>query len=80
MRTHEQFRAKFPRLDSLTAIASSAATYSQEQVLRVRPEVAVFSMGQGPSTEQVEQLQRAGIEVVFIDFCAPASRTPTPAC
>ncbi len=68
VRTHEQFRAKYPRLDSLTAIASSAATYSQEQVLRVRPEVAVFSMGQGPSTEQVEQLKRAGIEVVFIDF------------
>ncbi|WP_337172874.1 ABC transporter substrate-binding protein [Gemmatimonas aurantiaca] len=68
VRTHEQFRAKFPRLDSLTQIASSAATYSQEQVLRVRPDVAVFSLGQGPSADQIEQLQRVGIAVVFIDF------------
>lgn len=66
--TWEQYRETFPRLESLPRVASSAATFSLEQALAVRPDVAVFSLNQGPSDAQIDQLSRAGIPVVFVDF------------
>jgi iron complex transport system substrate-binding protein len=66
--TYRQLAARFPRLASLPQVASSAAAFSLEQAIAVRPDVAVFTLGLGPSDEQVAQLERAGIAVVFIDF------------
>lgn len=66
--TYQQFVAKFPSLPSKPQVASSAGAFSLEQALAVNPDVAVFSLGAGPSDEQVAQLERAGIAVVFIDF------------
>jgi iron complex transport system substrate-binding protein len=66
--TYDKFVEKFPRVTSLAQVASSAATFSLEQAIAVNPDVAVFTLGQGPSDEQVGQLERAGISVVFIDF------------
>jgi iron complex transport system substrate-binding protein len=65
---YQRYRAKFPRLDTLPQVASSASTFSLEQALAVKPDVAVFSLNQGPSDEQVRQFAAAGIPVVFIDF------------
>ncbi len=66
--TYARYRAKYPALPTLARVASSAGDFSLEQALAARPDVAIFSLGQGPSTEQTRQLERAGIRVVFIDF------------
>lgn len=66
--TYAQYKAKFPRLDTLPTIASSAGSFALEPVLAIKPDVAVFSLNQGPSDEQIRQLAAAGIPVVFIDF------------
>lgn len=66
--TYERYRAKYPRIETLTQVASSAATFSLEQALAVKPDVAVFSLNQGPSDEQLRRFDAAGIPVVFIDF------------
>lgn len=66
--TYDKFRQKFPRIDQVPQVASSAGTFSLEQVLAVKPEVAVFSLGPGPSDADVQQCEAAGIKVVFIDF------------
>ncbi len=63
-----ELRSGFPSLASLPVIPSSAAPFSVERVLSVRPDVAVFSLGRGPTDAELGQLQRAGVPVVFIDF------------
>lgn len=67
-RMYEQYRARFPRLDNLARVPSSANEFSMERTLAVKPDVAVFTLGRGPSAEQVQQLRKVGIPVVFIDF------------
>ena len=66
--THERYVARFPRLSELGRVSSSAASFSIEQTLAVDPTVAVFSLGRGPTDAQVEQLERAGVVTVFLDF------------
>lgn len=66
--TYAQFVEKFPALRSVPQIASSAGSFNVESVLSAAPDVAVVSLGSGPSEAQVAQLERAGIQVVFIDF------------
>ncbi len=67
-RTWAAYRTRFPRLDSLPRTPSSAGAFSVEQALAVRPDVAVLSLGRGPTPEQLAQLDAAGVPVVFIDF------------
>lgn len=67
-KTYEQFRAKFPNIEKVPLVASSAATFSLERVLAVKPDVAVLSLGRGPSDEELRACEAAGIKVVFIDF------------
>lgn len=67
-RTFQKYRAAFPRIDSVAQIPSSAGSFSLEKVIAVRPDVAVFTLGLGPSDEQVKQMEAAGIKVLFIDF------------
>lgn len=66
--TYQKFVAKYPKLPSIPQVSSSAGTFSMEQALAVNPDVAIFSLGQGPTDDQVRQFERAGIAVVFIDF------------
>lgn len=65
---YEQMVGKFPALPSLRQVASSAGQFDLESVLDAAPDVAVISLGSGPTDAQVAQLQSAGIPVVFIDF------------
>jgi iron complex transport system substrate-binding protein len=62
------FVEKFPALATLPKTPSSAATFDVEAVLAAAPKVAVVSLGPGPSDDQVAQLERAGVQVAFIDF------------
>lgn len=67
-KTYEAWRAKFPRIESLAQVPSSAATFSLERTIAVKPDVAVLSLGQAPSADDLKVLAAAGIPVVFIDF------------
>lgn len=66
--TYAQFVEKFPALRAVPQVASSAGAFNLEAVLSAAPDVAVVSLGSGPSEAQVEKLGAAGIPVVFIDF------------
>ncbi len=66
--TYEQYRRRFPRIATIPRIASSAERFSLEQVLAIKPDVAVFTLTRGPSDAQLQQFAAAGIPVVFIDF------------
>lgn len=65
---YANFKARHPALATAPRVASSAGAFSLEQVLDVRPDVAVFSLGRGPTDQQLELIGSAGIPVVFIDF------------
>jgi iron complex transport system substrate-binding protein len=62
------FVEKFPALADLPTTPSSAGDFSVEAVLGAGPEVAVVSLGSGPTEAQVAQLKGAGVETAFIDF------------
>lgn len=66
------FKAKFPQIDQLPTIGTtSEASVSPEKVLALHPDIAIFGIaghGPGVKNELVEQLQQAGVPVVFIDF------------
>lgn len=62
------FVAKFPALATLPKTPSSAADFNVEAVLTAAPQVAVVSLGSGPTDAQVAQLEAAGVTVAFIDF------------
>lgn len=66
--TYEQMLEKYPRLESVPRIPSSAQPFNVEAVLSAAPDVAVVSAGSGPTDAQVAQLESGGIKVVFIDF------------
>jgi iron complex transport system substrate-binding protein len=66
--TYGQLLQKFPALKSVPAVASSAGSFNLEAVLAAAPDVAVVSVGSGPTDAQIAQLKAAGIPVVFIDF------------
>lgn len=62
------FVEKSPALANLPKTPSSAQDFSVEAVLGASPKVAVVSLGQGPTDDQVAQLEAAGVQVAFIDF------------
>lgn len=70
--TYALYREKFPAIDKIPLVGiTSAASFSVEKALSVRPDVAIFSGGHGPSersSEAVRQIEAAGIPVVFVDF------------
>lgn len=71
---YAQYLARFPALAKLPRVGqTSSDTFSVEQALALRPQVAVFSLGggHGPGpmdTELLRHLEAAGVAVVFIDF------------
>lgn len=60
--------SRFAHLADLPTTPSSAAEFSVEAVLAAEPDVAVVSLGPGPTDAQVRQLEAAGVAVAFIDF------------
>lgn len=67
-RTYAAYKAKFPAIEDLAKVASSAGALSVEQVVAARPDLAVFSLGAQPSPEERARIEAAGIPVVVIDF------------
>lgn len=62
------FVEKSPTLATLPKTPSSAGDFDVEAVLAAGPNVAVVSLGSGPTDAQVSQLEAAGVTVAFIDF------------
>lgn len=80
--TYQQYRARFPQIDGIAKIgATSEASVSPEKVLSLRPDLAIFSIsGHGPGRRNplVEQLQKIGVPVLFIDFREHPLRNTIP--
>jgi iron complex transport system substrate-binding protein len=67
-RTYQKFVEKYPALAHVPQVSSSAGTFSLEKALAVKPDVALFTLGLGPSADEVKHLESAGVPVIFIDF------------
>lgn len=65
---YAQYVETFPAIETLKVTASSAGSFSVEQVLAAEPDLAVFSLTSRPSAEQIAQVEAAGIAVAIIDF------------
>ncbi|TCQ89126.1 iron complex transport system substrate-binding protein [Rahnella sp. JUb53] len=70
--TYATYQAKFPQIDKIPLIGNTSAdSISPEKVLTLNPQLAIFGLsghGPGKESELVNQLQKAGVPVVFVDF------------
>ena len=70
--TYGLYRARFPQIDRIPLIGNTSEdSVSPEKVLMLKPDIAVFSLiGHGPGRRNpvVEQLEKSGVPVVFVDF------------
>lgn len=78
--TYAQYKAKFPQIDNIPLIGNTTAdSINPEKVLTLNPDIAIFGLsGHGPGrhSELVNQLEKAGVPVVFVDFrSAPLKNT-----
>ncbi|GAB3127316.1 ABC transporter substrate-binding protein [Novispirillum itersonii] len=73
---------KFPAIKDIPAVGKASATsFSVEQALSLRPDLAILTLaGHGPTPkdeEVIRQLEAAGVTVAFIDFFLdPLVNTP----
>lgn len=69
---YAHYRKKFPDIEKIPVVGSNAATFSAERAIVARPDLAIFAAnGHGPgpqAKELINQLEAAGIPVIFIDF------------
>lgn len=76
------FKAKYPEIDSIPKIGkTSEASVSPEKVLALNPDIAIFGIaGHGPGLRNglVDELRKAGVPVVFIDFRQHPMRNTLP--
>lgn len=66
--TYRQYAEKFPAIEKLALTASSAGTFSVEQVLGAQPDLAIFSLQSQPGADDIARLEAAGVPVAIIDF------------
>ncbi len=67
------YQARFPGIDDIARVGQVApSSFSAEKAIALMPDVAFFGLeGHGPSpkdTAVIEQLERAGVAIVFVDF------------
>lgn len=70
---YDDYVKRFPEIGRIKSIgAMGQETVSTEQIIALRPDLAIFSAGShGPnakSASTIRQLEAAGIPIVFIDF------------
>lgn len=80
---YAQWRQQYPQLDKVARVGrAGAASFSDEQAISQRPQLAILGLGggHGPSQadrEIVARLEAAGVAVVFVDFRHdPLKNTP----
>ncbi|MFT4181148.1 MAG: ABC transporter substrate-binding protein [Rhizobium sp.] len=64
------YRQRFPAIDALPKSTSSAQDMVAEQVIAAKPDLVVLSLYSHPAEQQLLQLAKVGIPVIFIDFVA----------
>lgn len=80
--TYQQYADKFPEINDVLQVGhASADSFSVEQVLALRADVAIFGLeGHGPTARHahiIQQLERAGVAIIFVDFRRkPLENTP----
>lgn len=71
---YADYRRRFPEIDRIPVIGrTSEESVSSEQSVATRPDIAIFGLGgHGPGKQSglVQELHKAGVPVVFIDFRA----------
>ena len=70
---YDQYRKQFPAIDEIPLIGTSGKeTVSIEQIISLKPDLAIFGAGShGPdakSADVIRALEAANIPIVFIDF------------
>lgn len=68
--TYRRYAERFPAIEKIPQVGSSAETFSVEQAIAVRPDIAIISATVGLAPEQVQRLEAAGIKVIYIDFAS----------
>ncbi len=80
--TYAVYKEKFPEIDNIPLIGNTSAdSVSSEKVLTLNPDIAIFGLsghGPGKSSELVDQLEKAGIPVVFVDFRSEPLKNTLP--
>ncbi|NHQ86733.1 ABC transporter substrate-binding protein [Iodobacter sp. HSC-16F04] len=70
--SYEQYRKVYPKLDQITRLGRSSQSFSVEEAIGLKPQLAIFSLrGHGPDASDQATLQRlskAGITVIYVDF------------
>ncbi|WP_347268063.1 ABC transporter substrate-binding protein [Paracoccus sp. (in: a-proteobacteria)] len=75
------YRRKFPDLDHIRSVGAGARGLSAEAIIAIHPDLVVLTlMDQGdPGTELLrQQLEAAGIPVVFVDFFSHPQENSIP--
>lgn len=69
---YAEYRRRFPQIDRIPVIGrTSEDSVSSERSVATKPDIAIFGLGgHGPGRQSslVQELERAGVPVVFIDF------------
>lgn len=80
--TYAAYHAKFPEIDNIPLIGNTTAeSVSAEKVLTLHPDIAIFGLsghGPGRSSELVNQLEKSGVPVVFVDFRSQPLKNTVP--
>ncbi len=70
--SYAQYRKVYPNLDKIARLGRSSQSFSVEEAIRLKPQLAIFSLGgHGPDvndTATLQRLSRAGVTVVYVDF------------
>lgn len=72
--TYAQYQKHFPKIDDIPLLGvNGAASFSSEQAINAKPDVAIFGLGSGHgpgerNKEILDRLKAAGVPVVIVDF------------
>lgn len=76
------YKAKFPEIDNIPLVGNTTAdSISAEKVLTLNPDIAIFGLsghGPGRSSELVNQLEKSGVPVIFVDFRSQPLKNTLP--
>lgn len=70
--SYAQYRKVYPNLDQVARLGRSSQSFSVEEAIALKPQLAIFSLGgHGPNVNDhatMQRLSKAGISVIYIDF------------
>lgn len=65
---YARYQEKFPQIDTLPHSTSNAQDMVVEQILAAHPDAVLLSIYSHPADQQLQQLDQAGVPVIFLDF------------